>query len=89
MNKAEFINKLAVKTTYTKNTCEEILTHFGDIISEELALGGEITIPKVGKLKVKATNARQGHHPRTGEVISIPAGRKVVFSTAKEMKEKL
>jgi len=57
------------------------------IITAELLAGGEISLPGLGKLKVKATNARTGRNPKTGEAIEITAGRKVVFAPGKEFKE--
>ena len=51
--------------------------------------GGEISLPGLGKLKVKETSARTGRNPRTGERIDIPASRKVVFTPGKEFKEAL
>ena len=58
-----------------------------NVIAAELLGGGEVSLPGLGKLKVKETNARAGRNPRTGEVIDIPAGRKVVFTPGKEFKE--
>ena len=31
--------------------------------------------------------ARKGRNPRTGEILEIPAGKKLVFITCKELKE--
>lgn len=89
MTKAEFINRLAEKTTYMKSSCDEILKYVCEIIQEELKAGGEVSLPSVGKLKVKATKERKGRNPRTGEEITIPAGKKIVFAMAKELKESL
>lgn len=57
------------------------------VAAAELLGGGEVSLPGLGKLKVKETNARTGRNPRTGEMIDIPAGRKVVFTPGKEFKE--
>lgn len=89
MTKAEFINRLAGKTAYMKSSCDEILGHVFEIIKEELKAGGEVSLPSVGKLKIKTTKERKGRNPRTGEALLIPAGKKVVFSIAKELKERL
>ena len=34
-----------------------------------------------------AVAARKGRNPRTGEILEIPAGKKLVFITCKELKE--
>lgn len=89
MKKSEFIAKFAERTEYSKVACETIFNCFTDIITNELKSGGEISLPAVGKLKVRQTKARSGRNPKTGEQIQIPAGKKVVFITAKELKENL
>lgn len=89
MKKSEFIAKFAERTEYSKVACEAIFNCFTDIIAKELKSGGEISLPDVGKLKVKPTKARKARNPKTGEEITVPAGKKVVFITAKELKESL
>lgn len=49
--------------------------------------GGELSLPGVGKLKVKQAAARPGRNPKTGETLTIPAHKKVVFTACKELKE--
>lgn len=66
---------------------EAALESFCSVAAAELLGGGEVSLPGLGKLKVKITNARTGRNPRTGEAIDIPAGRKVVFTPGKEFKE--
>ena len=68
---------------------ECVLEAFGKVTASELLGSGEITIPSVGKLKVKGTSARIGRNPRTGEKIGIPAGRKVIFVPFGEFREAL
>ena len=68
---------------------ESALAAFCDVAAAELIGGGEISLPGLGKLKVKRTSARTGRNPRTGETIEIPASRKVVFTPGKEFKEAL
>lgn len=89
MKKAEFIAKLAEASDYNKTVCEAFWGLCMNIIGEELASGGEITLSNIGKLKIKATKARKGHNPKTGEEIQIPAKKKVVFTVSKELKTKL
>lgn len=68
---------------------EYLLEAFGKVAASELLGSGEIPIPSVGKLKVRGSSARIGRHPRTGEKIQIPAGRKVVFAPFKEFRDAL
>ena len=66
---------------------ESAFAAFCKVAAAELLGGGEVPLPGLGKLKVKATSARTGRNPNTGEVINIPAGQKVVFTPGKEFKE--
>lgn len=67
--------------------CRKALDAMGDIAAAELLGGGEVPLPKLGKLKVREMAAREGHNPITGEVIAIPAHKKVAFFAGKDLKE--
>ena len=95
MDRTEFI-KQATETVKEEHDrplrivdMEKALQAFCSVAAAELLAGGEVSLPGLGKLKVKETNARTGRNPRTGEAIEIPAGRKVVFSPGKDFKEAL
>ena len=90
MNKAEFLNELYREHSGelpSKAIVENTFTALCKVIQAELLGGGEVPLPGVGKLKVKATAARKGRNPKTGESINIPAGQRVTFSPSKELKE--
>lgn len=95
MKKEDFVvlATAAVRSDYdralSRTDMESALAAFCDVAAAELLAGGEISLPTLGKLKVKETAARTGRNPRTGERIDIPAGRKVVFSPGKDFKEAL
>jgi DNA-binding protein HU-beta len=56
------------------------------VVREALAAGQDVRLPGLGVLKVREAAARSGRNPRTGEVVSIPAGRRVRFSMAEEVR---
>lgn len=96
MTKKELINaileslpKSETEKQATRLLVESVLESFGDITAAELLGGGEISIISVGKLKTKATAARKGHNPYTGELIDIPASRKVSFTPYKDFRDAL
>lgn len=68
---------------------EAVLETLGDVAAAELLGGGELPLPGIGKLKSRDVAARKGRNPRTGEILEIPAGKKVVFMPGKELKEAL
>lgn len=43
----------------------------------------DVTLRGFGSFKVKATKARVGHNPATGETLQIPAGEKISFKASK------
>jgi DNA-binding protein HU-beta len=53
------------------------------------AANEEIALSNFGKFKVKATPEREGRNPATGETIKIAAARKLAFTPAKAIKDKL
>ena len=53
------------------------------------AKGDEISLNGFGKFKVKASPAREGRNPSTGETIKIKASKKLTFAAAKAVKDRL
>lgn len=95
MTKRELIEK-ALETARNARERNLTLTDMGaaldslcEVAAAELLGGGEVPLPKLGKLKVREMAAREGHNPRTGEILNIPAGKKVVFVPGKDLKEAL
>ena len=53
------------------------------------ASGEEVSVNGFGKFKVKDSLASEGRYPSTGATIQIAASRKLSFSAAKSLKDKL
>lgn len=94
MSKAELMSELAAKTDLPKKTVEGLFDALYDIIRRELRAKGEIgALPGLVVLKKaqkKATKAREGRNPRTGEPVQIaakPAKTVVRASLRKQLKE--
>lgn len=95
MTKNDLLNE-ALKVARTTHERSMNLADMGaaydslmEVAAAELLGGGEIPLTKIGKLKVKEVAPRNGRNPRTGEIINIPAGKKVVFAPGKEFREAL
>lgn len=58
-------------------------------IGEVAAKGDEVAVNNFGKFKVKATPARDGRNPATGEAMTIKASKKLTFVPAKAIKDEL
>lgn len=89
MKKPDLIDLYAEATGMPKTQSAEHLARLGDIMATELLAGGELPLPGIGTLHVRATAARSGRNPKTGAAIQIPAGRKVAFSMSKGFKADL
>ena len=91
MNRDELLRqwKKDADTQQSLAQLDVLLKSLCDVAAAELLGGGEVALPGLGKLKVRETAAREAHNPRTGEVLHVPAGRKVVFVSGKDLKEAL
>ena len=50
------------------------------VMASELFEGGEVSLPRFGKLTAVHSKARDGRNPKTGEKLHIPARLRVVFN---------
>lgn len=89
MNNAELTELVAAANDLTKVDAKKIVDSVFGAIADAAAKGDEISLAGFGKFKVKNTPAREGRSPATGETIKIAASRKLTFSVAKAVKDKL
>lgn len=87
MNQSELIAKAASISGESKKAVESILKTAADVIAAELVEGGEVTLPGLGKLAVKARAGRSGINPKTRELIVIPPKQVPHFTAAKALKD--
>lgn len=89
MNNAELTELVAAANDLTKVDAKKIVDSVFGAIADAAAKGDEISLNGFGKFKVKNTPAREGRSPATGETIKIAASKKLTFSAAKAIKDKL
>lgn len=89
MNQSELIIKTAQISGIPKKDVEHVLKTAGDVISAELAEGGEANVPVLGKFVTEQKAQRQGRNPKTGAPLTIPAHKVVKFRPAKTLKDAL
>ena len=87
MSKADLINVVAAKTEIKKKDVELAINAALDAIVEALKAGDKVQLMGFGTFEVKATAEREGRNPKTGEVITIPAGKKPAFAASKALKD--
>ena len=86
MNKTELIAAVADKCSMKKKDAELASTATFEAIAEELVKGGKVQLIGFGTFETKNTEEKAGRNPKTGEAITIPAGKKVTFKASKNLK---
>ncbi|HEX7782749.1 MAG TPA: HU family DNA-binding protein [Sphingobium sp.] len=89
MNNSELAEALTAAHGLTKADARKLVDAVFAEIADAAAKGEEISLNGFGKFKVKDTPAREGRNPATGETISIKASKKLAFTPAKAVKDRL
>ncbi|MBQ7379076.1 MAG: HU family DNA-binding protein [Clostridia bacterium] len=89
MNKTQLIQKIAENGNMTKKDAEAALKAVIDTISDAIASGEKVQMAGFGSFDVKARDARMGRNPKTGEAVEIAASKRIVFTAAQSLKDKL
>lgn len=89
MNSSDLADRVAAGHGLTKADAKKIVDGIFAAISDAAAKGDEVSLPGFGKFKVKDSPAREGRNPATGAAMTIAASRKLTFSVAKAVKDKL
>jgi DNA-binding protein HU-beta len=89
MNHAELSDSVAASLGLSKADAKKAVDAVFAAITEAAAKGDEVSVNGFGKFKIKATPAREGRNPSTGETIQIKAAKKLTFGPAKAVKDRL
>ena len=89
MNISELAKGVATSTGSSEIDAKKAITSVFEAIADAAAMGEEVSIPGFGKFAIKERPERQGRNPATGEAMTIAASKKVSFTAAKGLKDKL
>lgn len=89
MNHAELSDSVAASLGISKADGRKAVDAVFAAITDAAAKGDEVSVNGFGKFKVKASPAREGRNPSTGETIQIKAAKKLGFGAAKAVKDRL
>lgn len=89
LGKTGLIDQLAAQTTLSRTEATSVVDAVLEIVVEALKAGKTVGLPGLGTLNIRATAERQGVRPGTAEKITIPAGKKVGFKVAADLKKAL
>ena len=89
MNNADIAEQIAAGHGLTKTDARKVVDAVFAAVAAAAAKGDEISVSGFGKFKVKASAEREGRNPSTGATIKIAASKKLGFSAAKAVKDRL
>jgi DNA-binding protein HU-beta len=87
MTKAQLVGALAEAMGSDKKTASAALDALSGIITSQVASGGAVAIPNIGKVVCRARPERMVRNPATGEQVKKPADKVVKVMIAKQLKE--
>ena len=89
MNVGELAKGVAAATGSSEADAKKTIIAIFDQIAAAAAKGEEVSINGFGKFTVTDRPEREGRNPSTGETMTIAASKKVAFTAAKGLKDKL
>ena len=87
MTKTQLVAALAEEMGADKKTASSALDAIATVVTREVASGGAVTLPGIGKVQCRARPERQVRNPATGETMTKPADKTVKFAIAKALKD--
>jgi DNA-binding protein HU-beta len=87
MTKTQLVAALADEMGADKKTAAAALDAMTAVVTKEVANGGAVTIPGVGKVYCRERPARMVRNPATGEQIQKDADKQVKVTVAKALKD--
>lgn len=89
MNQSELVSNLAAKTRMKDKSAGIAVEGMLQIITETLSKGEEVKLHHFCTFSVKEYEEHMARNPKTGEKVTVPSRRKVVFKASKMLKAKI
>lgn len=86
MTKTDLVTVVAAETKVAKKDVEAVVAATLDAITAALNEGDKVQLIGFGTFETKNTEEKAGRNPKTGEAITIPAGKKITFKASKNLK---
>ncbi|MFN3279147.1 MULTISPECIES: HU family DNA-binding protein [Paracoccus] len=87
MTKTQLVATLAEEMGSDKKSAATALDAIVAIVTREVAGGGAVTLPGIGKIACRARPERQVRNPQTQEMMTKPADKQVKVTIAKALKD--
>lgn len=89
MNNNDLAEKITANADLSKAEARKLVDAVLNAIVEAAANGEEVSLNGFGKFKIKQSAAREGRNPATGAPMQIAASKKLAFTPAKVVKDRL
>jgi len=89
MNDTDLADAIATSHGISKTDAKKLVDAVFAAIADAASKGEEVSLNGFGKFKVKDQPERQGRNPATGGAITIAASKKLGFTPAKAVKDRL
>ncbi len=87
MTKTQLLSAMADAMGSDKKTAGAALDAIAAIVAREVATGGSVALPGLGKVVCRERPERQVRNPATGETVTKAADKQVKFAIAKALKD--
>jgi len=87
MTKTQLVAAVADAMGGDKKTAAAALDAIAAVVAREVAAGGTVTVPGLGKVACKARPERTVRNPATGEAVTKAADKQVKFAIARSLKD--
>ena len=87
MTRVDFILRMEDKTGMERRDLWRMYNAFVGTLKEGLIEGEGVQLAGFGTFLIRERAERTGRNPQTGEQITIPASRQVVFKASKTLKD--
>ncbi|MFC0279575.1 MULTISPECIES: HU family DNA-binding protein [Falsigemmobacter] len=87
MTKTQLVAALAEAMGSDRKVAAAALDAVAEVVAREVAAGGTVTLPGIGKVACKERPERQVRNPATGEMVTKAADKQVKITVAKALKD--
>jgi DNA-binding protein HU-beta len=87
MNKSDLIDAVAKRSEVTKTLAAQVVDAVLATVTETLGTGEDVALSGFGTFAVIERPERQARNPRTGESVTVAAGKVVKFKPGKGLKD--
>ena len=87
MTKTQLVAAIAEAMGADKKTAGAALDAIAEVVAKEVAAGGSVMLPGLGKVACRERAERMVRNPATNEMVKKPADKQVKFAIAKALKD--